>query len=138
MGWFILAVAGMLMFVGLTLIQKHLLNLGIHPIIFGLYLMGFTFITFLITSIVTKQKLTIPSNWIIFLVIAAIFALVANITATYSFQQSPNPGYTQAIVSASGVGVLIGSVFLFSSEITLLRTIGLILTTLGVILIGWK
>ena len=136
MSWFLLAISALVLFAGLVLVQKHLLNLGINPIVWGFYLMGLTFIGFLITSIMTKQKLTIPSAWWIFLILAAVITLLANIASTYSFQSAPNPAYTQAIISASGILVLFISIFLFKSEITLIKSIGVILITIGVILLG--
>ena len=138
MNWFLLAFASLFMFAGITLIQKHLLNLGIHPIIFGLYLMAFTFALFLITAIVTKQNIIVPNIWIIFLILAGVLALFGNLVATYSFKFAENPGYTQAIISASGVAVLFASIFLFKSELTPLKLVGVLLTTIGIIFLGWK
>ncbi|KHO55503.1 MAG: hypothetical protein QT10_C0001G0107 [archaeon GW2011_AR19] len=138
MNWFLLAFASLFMFAGITLIQKHLLNLGIHPIIFGLYLMAFTFALFLITAIVTKQNIIVPNIWIIFLILAGVLALFGNLAATYSFKFAENPGYTQAIISASGVAVLFASIFLFKSELTPLKLVGVLLTTIGIIFLGWK
>lgn len=126
------------MFAGITLIQKYLLNLGIHPIIFGLYLMAFTFIGFLITAIITKQKVIVPNIWILFLILAGVLALFGNLAATFSFKFAENPGYVQAIISASGVAVLFASIFLFKAELTPLKLVGVLLTTLGIILLGWK
>ena len=138
MEWFLLALIALVMLASLTLIQKHLLNLGIHPIIFGLYLMAFTFMGFLITSLITNQKIAIPKLWILFLILAAVFALFGNLAATFSFKLAENPGYTQAIISASGIAVLFGAIFLFKSELTPIKFVGVLLTTIGVVLIGWK
>ncbi len=136
--WFPLAILALLFFAAITLIQKHLLNIGIHPVIFGLYLMGFSFIAFLITSISMKQSLTIPKSWIFWLAVLGIIALAGNLAATYSFQKTPNAGYTQAIISASAVLVLITSIFLFNSEFSWLKVLGIALTIIGVIIIGLK
>mgnify|MGYP001566601525 FL=1 len=138
MNWFWLAFISLFLFAGVTLVQKRLLNLGIHPVIFGLYLMAFAFIGFLATAIITKQKIMIPNAWIILLILAGLLALFGNLAATYSFKFAANPGYTQAIISASGIAILFASVFLFKSELTTIKLIGVLLTTIGVILIGWK
>ena len=138
MGWFLLAFISLFLFAGVTLVQKHLLNLGIHPITFGLYLMAFAFIGFLLTAIVTKQNIIVPNMWIIFLILAGVLALFGNLAATYSFKFAENPGYTQAIISASGVAVLFASIFLFKSELTPLKLVGVLLTTIGIIFLGWK
>ena len=138
MEWFWLAFLSLFMFAGMTLIQKYLLNLGMHPIIFGLYLEGFAFIGLFIAALATNQRLTIPSLWVVFLIFAAIFSIIAIISSTFSFKLSPNPGYTQAIISASAVVILIASVFLFKSELTIIKTVGIILTVIGVILLGLK
>lgn len=138
MDWFWLAFISLFLFAGVTLVQKHLLNLGIHPIIFGLYLMAFAFIGFLVTAIVTKQEIIIPNIWIIFLILAGVLALFGNLAATYSFKLAANPGYTQAIISASGIVILFSSIFLFKSELTAIKLVGVLLTTVGVILLGWK
>ena len=138
MEWFLLALLGLFFFAGITLIQKHLLNLGIHPVTFGVYLMGLGFVAFLITAFITKQSLTVPGNWWMFLVIIAVLALAANLLATYSFKLAPNPGYAQAIISASSVVVLVVSLFLFKSELSLIKIIGVILTIIGIFLIGFK
>lgn len=138
MDWFLLAFISLFLLAGLTLVQKHLLNLGIHPIIFGLYLMAFAFIGFLITAIITKQKMTVPNAWIIFLILAGILALFGNLAATFSFKLAANPGYTQAIISASGIVVLFAAIFLFKSELTMIKLIGVLLTTIGVVLLGWR
>ena len=138
MNWFLLAFMALFLLAGITLIQKHLLNLGIHPVVWGLYLTLFSFIGFLLTATITKQKIVIPNIWIMFLILAGILALVANLAATYSFKLALNPGYTQAIISASGVIVLFASLFLFKSEINFIKLIGVFLTIIGVILLGWK
>ncbi len=138
MDWFLLAFISLFLFAGVTLVQKHLLNLGIHPITFGLYLMAFAFIGFLITAIITKQNMIIPNVWVIFLILAGLLALFGNLAATYSFKLAANPGYTQAIISASGIVILFSSIFLFKSELTPIKLIGVLLTTIGVILLGWK
>lgn len=138
MGWFLLAFISLFLFAGVTLVQKHLLNLGIHPVTFGLYLMAFTFIGFLLTAIITKQKIMIPNAWILFLILAGLFALFGNLAATYSFKLAENPGYTQGIISASGIVILFLSIFLFKSELTPIKFVGILLTTFGVILLGWK
>ncbi len=137
MNWFLLALIAMFSFAGITIFQKYLLNFGIHPITFGFYLMGFSFVGFLITAFIQKQNLAIYPSWIILLILAALFVLIGNLAATNSFKETPNPGYTQAIFSAAGVVVLLLSIFLFKSELSLIKVVGIILTTIGVILIGF-
>ena len=134
--WFLLAVLALFFFAAITLIQKHLLNLGIHPVIFGLYLMGFSFIAFLLTAILMKQSFAIPKSLILWLAILGVIALAGNLAVTYSFQKVPNAGYTQAIISASAVLVLLSSIAIFNSEFSWLKVIGVMLTIIGVIIIG--
>src|SRR3989344_4959223 len=136
--WFPLALLALFFFAAITLIQKHLLNQGIHPIIFGLYLMGFSFIAFLIAAIFMKQSFAVPKSWVFWLAILGIIALLGNLAATYSFQKVPNAGYTQAIISASAIVVLVASIFLFNSEFSWLQALGVMLTIIGVIIIGLK
>ena len=136
--WFLFALASLFFFTAITLIQKHLLNLGITPMTFGLYLMGFSFLAFIIATFIFKQQLTIPSSWIFWLIILGVLSLGGTLTAAYSFQQAPNPSYTQAIIAADAVTVLIGSILIFNSEFTWLKVLGVALTIIGVIIIGIK
>ena len=137
MEWYSLALISMIGFSLITLIQKYLLNWGIHPIVFGFYLLLFGTIGFFITASVKKQSLAIPHLWLILLIAAGIIALIANITATTSFQSTPNIGYTQIIVSASGIVIFLASFILFDSKFDLTKTIGVILATIGLVIMGF-
>jgi drug/metabolite transporter (DMT)-like permease len=93
MTWFILAIIGLFIFAGMTLVQKHLLNLGIHPVTFGLYIMGFSFVGFVLTTLVTKQAFVVPGSWIPFLVLVGVLSVFGTIVAAYAFKLASNPGY---------------------------------------------
>ncbi|MFA5019811.1 MAG: EamA family transporter [Candidatus Pacearchaeota archaeon] len=138
MSWFILALIAMVFFGLMTLTQKHLLNLGIRPIIFAMYIEGIIFLLLLIASVATKQDLKIPSLWLVFLILAAVLGMVGLLMSTYSLKQTPNAGYSSAVISASAIVVFIGSVLLFKSEFSYIKVAGVVLATIGIILIGWK
>ncbi len=138
MNWFTLAIFALPLFAVMTLIQKHVLNQGTTPIVVGVYLQGISFIFFLIMALIKKESLKLSFSSISFMILAGLFALIAMILTITSFQTSPNPGYTQAIISANAILVLFCSWILFSSEISSIKLVGVLLTIIGVVLIGWK
>ena len=111
MGWFLLAFISLFLFAGVTLVQKHLLNLGIHPITFGLYLMAFAFIGFFINSDSNQTKYYSSKHLDYLSYSCRSSCSFGNLAATYSFKLAENPGYTQAIISASGIVILFASIF---------------------------
>lgn len=80
-------------------------------------------------------KLSLPLLFI--LISMAVVASAANVFQVKSINLAPNPGYVSAIGSSAIILVTMASIFLFSSELTLLKTLGILLTVIGVILVGF-
>lgn len=132
-----LSLLGMLFLSAMFLAFKKLGNLGANS--YTILIFEFVIAAVILTSFAVLAKTNImPSNNTIWLLLLAvgIFGAIGNILLTQGIISAPNPGYALAIVNANVVLVSIASFFLFKSEITLVKGIGIIFAVLGVILLG--
>ncbi len=136
MNWVIYSIIATISFTFMVLAVKKLSNLGVGSKLFNLYLFGLVFIGFLVWNISTNSSLKINKTIFIFLLIAAIFSLIGNFLMVYSIGLAPNPGYIVAIVGTHGALVTLLAFFIFRSEITFMKIVGVVLAAIGVILIS--
>lgn len=80
--------------------------------------------------------MSVSGLMIILLIVASIFALAGNYLQVTAYKDAPNPGYVNTLVSTQLVLITILSVFLFKSDFTLIKFIGILLVLFGAYLVG--
>lgn len=119
------------------LVFKKLGNLGAneYTIITFYFFIAAAMLT--VYSFVSKTDILPKNNMIWYLLIlTAVLGAAGNIMLVKGLSSAPNPGYALAIVNANVILVTIGAFFLFGSEITFVKGIGIVLSLLGIILLG--
>lgn len=135
--WFLLAVVAMVSFAIMNIIFKKVADMGVKTEVLLLYTFAFTTIIFAAYIFSNKIPISISSQQaVILLIITAVLAFVGNTFSVNSLKASPNPGYTLAVTGTSAIIVAIAAIFIFQSEFTLIKGVGVILAVLGIILIG--
>jgi len=135
--WFLLAAVAMVSFAIMNIIFKKVVDMGVRTEVLLLY--AFAFATIIFAAYVFSNKIPIlisSQEAVILLVITAVLAFVGNTFSLNSLKASPNPGYTLAVTGTSAILVAIASIFIFKSEFTLVKGIGVVLAVLGIIFIG--
>lgn len=137
MNWFVISIIAGICFSGMLLIYKKLLLLGINSIILNLFVFGFVFLGFTIFTATTKTQISITPLMILLLIGASLFSLAGNYAMVKAFDKAPNPGYVSSInISLQLTLITILSIFLYNSEFSLLKLIGIIIVLVGIYIIG--
>ncbi len=87
-------------------------------------------------QLVSGRGYRLPSSQWSYIVIAALGAYLILQLSLMAMASAPNPGYVGGITSLSAVVVAIGSVFLFGSDLSLSKMLGIVLCLIGVYFIG--
>ncbi len=64
------------------------------------------------------------------------FAVCYNDFLVRGFAVAPNPGYVQGVLTLNVVAISLIAVFLFGSELSLFKSVGVILTVIGVVILS--
>ena len=136
MGWYTFAIIAMLSSTIIFLLIKKLTTLNLEAWVIYTYTGMFSLMIALSYVFTNKISLNVSSTALILLAIIGLFAALGNTMMIKSVATAPNPGYSLAIAAAHVFLVAILSIFLFKSQITLAKGVGLLLTVIGVILLG--
>ncbi len=138
MSWFIIAFVSMLAFSVVFLLYRKIADLGVSSELLFLYYFGISTIVLFFYLYFNKIPLTVSKNAFVFILIAALLGVIANVLLVNSMKIALNPGYTLAIVAVNTLVVVIASIFVFKSEFGLIKGIGTFLVIIGVVLLGFK
>jgi len=136
MGWVSLAVLAMVSLSVMFLLYRKLGELGVRSEVVLMYYFGISAAMLLIQLLKTNVPLEVSQYQLGLLIASAIAGVAGNIFILDSMNIAPNPGYTLAIVGLNTVLVAIASIFIFGSELTLLKGAGVILAVAGAVLLG--
>ena len=140
MHWFLTAFLSMILFVFVYLLMKKATLFGVDNVRLYFYYTITATTTMIIYALVTKgwkgETLGIPTGALVLIVIAAIIGTAGNLLFDQSLIDAPNPGYALAVSNANVILIAIASVFLFSSELSWIKTAGIVLTIAGIVLLG--
>lgn len=135
--WFINGLLTAACFAGMVLAYKKLLLMGIKPLVLNFFLFGLVFIGFLIWNLIEKNDFAaITPKMALFLLVAALFSLLANFFDVHAIKTAPNPGYAATLKSCQIVFIALLSPFLFQSALSAYSFIGILFVILGIFLIG--
>jgi drug/metabolite transporter (DMT)-like permease len=119
----------------LALMLKHLINKGIEiPVLLSIICL---IVSSLIYLEIRKKKISTKLNkekWF-YLILIGVFSTLFNYYMNIGYKYSPNPGYINAINASSITFVTLLSIILFKDEFSYKKIIGVIGTTIGLILL---
>ena len=138
MNWFWYAIVSMVFLSIMFLFITKATKFGVRPELVYVFQSVFAIGLGLLYLFASKISISLPKGIWVFLILAGIFAVIGNFLMFKSISIAPNPGYAIAVISADALLVAIASIFIFKSEFTWIKAMGVILVTLGVVLLGWK
>lgn len=136
MNWLIQTLIAMILFAFMILLFKKLTIEKVQAEIILLFLFGFAFIFYLIQVIITKTPIKLNSFLVVLLILAALFSYVANLLEVKAISTTPNPAFVTSIMGLHAILVAIGSYLLYSSQISILNGLGIILGIVAIILLS--
>ena len=136
MNWITYSVMAAVSFSFMVLIYKKLLLLGINQNILNLFIFGIVFIGFGSIVVYSKTQIKLTSLMILLLVLASVFSLFGNYFQVKAYNEAPNPGYASTIVATQLILIAILSVFLYNSEFTWTKFLGIIIVVFGSYLVS--
>ncbi|HIE02251.1 MAG TPA: hypothetical protein EYP59_18545 [Thiotrichaceae bacterium] len=134
--WFWQAVISMVFFSAVTLLFKVLVDTKLKSEIINFYFFLFTTLGFLGFLLFRETTLKIPLNTLPTFGLLTLVALVANYYGLKALAAAPNPGYVSSIQEFKAVIVLIAAVFLFNSELSFTKGLGILFCFIGIILLS--
>jgi drug/metabolite transporter (DMT)-like permease len=113
------------------LVFKKIADLGAPLLILGCSVCTGT--CFFVHLLVNRMPLKVPSTSLLWLALAGFLSYVGNYFQTRALNEGPNPGYTTAIVGCQSVILLFASYYLFGSQLSLMKVVGVVLCMVGVV-----
>jgi len=136
--WIIYALIGMLTMSCITLMIKGAMDMKVPVAMILVYLSG-TSIWFAIGySMFKGYSFSVGWKPAIILMLAAVLGFIGNLFAIRALGDAPNPAYASAIASVNVAVVAVMSVFLFKSELNVIKVLGIFLCIAGVVLLSIK
>ena len=136
MGWILTALLGMLFFSGMILLFKLLTDKGVSAslLLFFLFLFGALF--YFVHILATDASFTVSRSLLFLIAFAAVLSYLGNLLYVKSIALAPNPGYSAAIIGMQLVFITLASVFLFGSELSLQKGVGIFFGLLAIVLLS--
>jgi len=135
MNWFTYALIGAVLFSGMVLLFKKI-TATVKPATLMLYVAIFLTIFYLLHVTITKTPVKINGSTMLWIAAASLLSYIANLVYTKSIALAPNAGYSTTIVSSQLAFITVASVFLFGSEITLIKGFGIVLAIISMIILS--
>ena len=136
MNWIIYSIIVAISFAIVVLIYKKLLLLGINQNLLNFFMFGLVFLGFTSMIIVNKTPIKLSYLMILLLIIASIFALIANYLEVKAFDSAPNPGYVATLISTQIILISVLSVLFFKLDFSWVKFLGMIIVLFGSYLIA--
>lgn len=133
MGWFLIAFISMLLFSIVFTLYKKIADLGIRSELLFFYYFIISTIVLLFYLFFNTISFHISKTGFLLILIAALLGITGNALIVYSMKIAPNPGYSLAVLGFNTVFVALASVFIFRSELTIMKSIGIFLSVIGLI-----
>jgi drug/metabolite transporter (DMT)-like permease len=134
--WVLYSIIAMIGFATMILLFKKLTIMEPKTEVINFYFFMFTSIAFFLFSTLRKVQLHFPGKSLALFILLAVIAVVANYASVSAIRSAPNPGYVRGIQSFEVVIITIAAFFLFRSEITTVKVIGMLLSLCGVVLLS--
>jgi drug/metabolite transporter (DMT)-like permease len=126
----------LVLFSGAFLLFKYASNNGVSALSIMVYFFGVAFVCFAGHAGMTRTQILSTPLIMGALVLAAVLGYAGNYCQTMAVTTAPNPGYALAIISSQAIVVALASCFLFSSDLSLMKIVGIVLCTSGVVFLS--
>lgn len=134
--WFAYSFISMAGFAAIALIVKQLTRLDINPDVINFYIFLFTTAGFYPFIYFSDLSFSVPPKSLLFFLLFMLVAVITNHCSVIALKTAPNPGYVLAVRSFNSVLVSVVAIFLFKSEISVRKFIGIIFSVVGLILLA--
>jgi drug/metabolite transporter (DMT)-like permease len=141
MPWYLYSAMAMLSFSAMMLIIRKIREIGFSSKQVNVFLFGLVWLGFLTLNVATLRETVSAVNFkvaLLFLALASLFAIFANLADMTAVGIAPNPGYSQAIKNTNVLPIAIASIFLFGLKFTPLKFLGAVLVVVGIFFLVWK
>ena len=136
--WFIYALIGMLSFSGMALVLKKLTYILPTPLIL-VYVFIFSAVMFVSYQLKTSGDLKIGFTPLMWLLLAAFLAFVANIFDLEALKYAPNAGFASAVKAGQILVITLAALFLFEDQkITWTGALGVLFIFSGIGLLAMQ
>ena len=130
--WFIYALIGMLSFSGMALVLKKLTYMLPSSLIL-VYVFVFSAVMFVSFQLKTSGDLKVGLTPLLWLLLAAALAFIANIFDLEALKHAPNAGFASAVKAGQILVITLAALFLFEDQkITWTGALGVLLIFSGV------
>jgi len=136
MPWYILALLSALCFSVNIIVIKYALNLGLSGIVIMFFLYAGGAVCYLAHVLLQNQSLNLAPKILIMLLATGFLSYLGNYFQVTSILTAANPGYTAAIVATNGAIVTIASYYLFKSDLSTIKFLGVLSCVIGVALLS--
>jgi drug/metabolite transporter (DMT)-like permease len=130
--WFIFAAIAVFCFAGMQLLMKQLSNMGLLAPVILAVMFATSGLLYWSHVAVTRSPLHITPRALVLMIVAGALSYAGNLYMLRSIGIAPNPGYTVAITGLQAVPVVVAAVFLFGSEFSWIKAVGVLLSAVGV------
>lgn len=130
----------MVLFTALYLLYKKVGLMGVDSkqLLFYYYLFALPLMFAILFISERPFSLSISKTALLLLLLAGLVGVLGNLFIVQSIKLAPNPGYSLAISGANVLLVTIFSVFLFNSEFSIVKWLGVIMTVAGIFLLNLR
>ena len=136
--WFVYALIGMLSFSGMALVLKKLTYMLPTPLIL-VYVFTFSAVMFVSYQLKTAGDLKIGLTSLLWVLLAAFLAFVANIFDLEALKHAPNAGFASAVKAGQILVITLAALLLFEDQkITWTGTLGVLLIFSGIGLLAMQ
>ena len=136
LNWLIASFIATVGFAGMSIIITKFTGMGLAPEVINFFLFSGTGLGFLAFILVRRTTLSIPVNAIPWFILLAAIAVAANYYSVVGFGLAPNPGYVRGVAGFEVAIVAVAAVFLFGSELTLTKSIGIGFSLVGLLFLS--
>jgi len=134
--WFLYALGAFFCWGVLALLSKYILSNGLNVFVYLFYLTLLVTVLISLEMYVQRVSLRNPGTAsVLALVLISVFSTIFNLSMQYGYIVSPNIGYINAANASSISVVALFSVILFNDEFSFRKFVGIIGSTLGLLLL---
>ncbi len=136
LSWIFYALFALFSFAGMILLFKKITMEGVPPLVLLLFLFLIAGTLYLAQTLFTRTKVSLSVPVFLLILAAAILSYAGNLFYLKAIGLAPNPGYAVAVVGLQAGVIAFGAFFLFNSELSLIKGVGLLLAILATILLS--
>lgn len=134
--WIGLSLLASICFTGIYIAYRYLTDLGITSLSIMVYIFLFGGFLNVSHAVYAKHDLKISRNVLLVLILCSILSYVGNLSQVRSIALAPNPGYAVTVSSSALILFTIVSIFLFGSEFSQIKILGVALCFIGIMLVS--